>query len=280
VKLLPVTGTIGAEVEGLDARVALSADQAEALRQALYEHQVLFLRGQGLDLQQQKILTEIFGALQQVPYIKPMDEDRFVIRVLKQANEQKVGVFGGDWHSDFSFLKSPPAGSVLCAVEVPPFGGDTVWANQIAAYEALDDEMKILLEGRDAIHTGKPYGVRHAPPPETRSSRSIEMARDDPEADQETRHSAVRPHPISAKPALFVNPIYTTRFADLSEAESRPYLDRLYGHMVRPDFCCRHRWSVGDVAIWDNRTTLHYAVNDYDGHRRLLYRTTFADVGG
>jgi len=123
---------------------------------------------------------------------------------------------------------------------------------------------------------GAPYGVKHAPPPDLKLSRSIRMRRGDSGADRETVHPAVRTHPWTGRRALFVNPIYTTRLEGLSVEESRPLLQRLYGHAVRPEFTCRFRWTPGAVAIWDNRTTLHYAINDYDGQRRLMYRTTFA----
>lgn len=278
----PMTGTIGAEIDGLDLKAAISAALAEALRGALWTHQVVVFRGQHLDIAAQKRLTAVFGSLLRLPYVEPTAEDPEVIAVLKEASERNVGVFGGDWHSDFSFLARPPAGSVLSAVEVPDFGGDTLWANQVAAYDALPPGLREIVDGpdgkgRDAIHVGKPYGVKHAPPEETRAGGSIRMARGDPNADRETHHPAVLEHPRSGRKALFVNPIYTTRLDGMSEAESAPVLEALYKHCIRPEFCCRLRWSPGAVAVWDNRTTLHYAVNDYDGARRLLYRTTFAD---
>jgi taurine dioxygenase len=165
---------------------------------------------------------------------------------------------------------------VLHAIEVPPCGGDTLWANQILAYETLPDDLKTFVTPRRAVHLGAPYGVKFAPPEKTRSGRSIRMTRGDPKADIEQLHPAVRTHPRSARKALFLNPIYTTRFEDMSVEESTPILGRLYSHMTRPEFSCRHRWQAGDLVIWDNRTTLHFAVNDYGGYRRLLHRTTFA----
>ncbi len=275
-QITPVTGNIGARITSLDLSQPLSEDAAEALRGALDSYLVLFLPGQQLDRQRQKEITEIFGPLCKLPYVEPMPEDDYVIAVLKEADEINVGVFGGDWHSDFSFLEKPPAGSLLHAKELPPYGGDTLWANQVRAYETLPDDLRGLVEGKRAVHLGAPYGIKHAPPEETRSGRSIKMSRGDPSADVERFHPAVRRHPRSGKRALFLNPIYTTRFEDLSVEESAPHLQRLYAHMTRPEFACRHSWRPGDLVIWDNRTTLHYAVNDYDGYRRLLTRTTFA----
>ena len=276
-KITPITPNCGARIDGLDLTRPPGEQEAEALRQALYRHHMLHLPGQNLDLAQQKTVTALFGEVLRLPYVAPIDEDPEVIAVKKSASEVKVGVFGGDWHSDFSFLPIPPAGSVLSAVTVPPLGGDTLWANQVAAYEALEHDLKDLLEGRGVIHVGKPYGVKHAPPAETRAAASVKMSRGDPSADEERVHPAVRRHPVSGARALFLNPIYTTRLEGMSEEESAPVLARLYMHMIRPEFQCRHRWRAGDLVIWDNRTTLHYAVNDYDGFDRLLYRTTFAD---
>lgn len=272
--LEPVTPRLGARVTGLDLKRPLSADLAAALRAALARWLVLFLPDQGLDIAALKRATEIFGPIVRVPYIEPSPEDPDVVAVLKEADERGISTFGGEWHSDFSFLERPPGGSLLQAVELPPVGGDTLWADQATAWETLPDDLKAELEGRDAIHTGAPYGVSHAPQGAT--SRSIRIARGDPEADRERAHPAVRRHPTSGRAALFVNPVYTTRLAHLSEEESAPVLARVYAHATRPELCCRHRWRPGDLAIWDNRATLHFAVNDYDGRRRLLRRTTFA----
>jgi taurine dioxygenase len=274
--LSPVAGLIGAEISGVDLSRPVSATVAEGLRRALADHLALFFRGQKLSHADQKRVTEIFGPLSRVPYIEPSRDDPDVVAVLKEAAETKISVFGGDWHSDFSFLEEPPAGSVLYSVEVPPYGGDTIWANQIAAYEALPADLRKAVEGRGAVHTGAPYGVTHRPSPGVKVSQSIRMRRGDPAADRETIHPAVRNHVPSGRRALFVNPIYTTRLDGMTETESRPILQRLYAHAVRPEFTCRFRWTPGCVAVWDNRATLHYAINDYDGHRRLLYRTTFA----
>jgi taurine dioxygenase len=276
-KVEPITRNCGARIEGVDLAGPLDEELAEALRHVLYRHQVLFLPEQRLSLAEQKAVTTLFGEPMQLPYVVPIDEDPQVIAVKKSAAEVKVGVFGGDWHSDFSFLPVPPAGSVLNAVTIPPVGGDTLWSNQVAAFEALDDDTKEELEGRGVIHVGKPYGVKYAPPSATRAAASVRMTRGDPAADEERVHPAVRRHPASGARALFLNPIYATRLEGMSEADSAPLLARLYHHATRPEFCCRHRWRAGDLVVWDNRTTLHYAVNDYDGYERLLYRTTFSD---
>lgn len=274
--IAPMTGWIGAEVGGVDLTQPISEDLAGALRDALYRHQVIVFRSQHLDLARQKALTRVFGPLMRSKYISSgIAGEPDVIRVLKEADEPG-GVFGGDWHTDLSFLEEPPAGSVLTAHEVPPYGGDTVWASQVAAWETLPEPLRLLLDGRMAIHVGKPHGVKWAPPVKDRAGASITMVRGDPEADAERAHPAVPAHPATGRRALFLNQLYVIRLDGLSEAESRPILEQVQRHTIRPEFCVRLRWSAGDVAVWDNFATQHYAVNDYQGFRRLMYRTAFA----
>jgi len=268
-----VTGSLGAEVRGVDLSRPLSHSVADELRRALVDHLVLLFRDQHLTPEQQITFSQLFGPLCRVPYVRPMDGYPDVIRVLKEADERRISTFGNAWHSDFSFLDEPPMASILYALEVPMHGGDTLWINMYEAYEALSDGMKRMLRGLRAMHSGRPYGVTGAPPSDLRTSRSIGIERNNPEADREVAHPVVRLHPESGRKALFVNSIYTGRFEDMSEAESRPLLDYLYQHALRPEFACRFRWQPGSLAVWDNRCTLHYAVNDYDGSRRLLHRT-------
>ena len=271
-----LTGFVGARVAGVDLKAELSGDAREALLDALSAHQMLVFPGQHLDLAAQKRVTALFGDPMQLPYVEPLPEDREVIAVLKEATETNVGVFGGDWHSDFSFLPNPPAGSVLNAVEIPAVGGDMLWASQVAAYESLPKGLRAIVDGRKAVHVGAPYGVAHAPPEDSRSGASIRMTRGDPSADEERFHPAVVNDPRSGRRALFVNPIYTTRLDGMDHAESAPILAELFHHATRPDICCRLKWQAGDLCVWDNRMSLHYATNDYDGTRRLLYRTTWS----
>jgi taurine dioxygenase len=271
----PVAGKIGAEVSGVELSRPIDDAVARALRQALVDHLVLFFRDQAMTPEQQLAFTRLFGRPLRVPYVKHLAEHPDVIAVLKEADERNISTFGNAWHSDFSFLEEPPMGSVLFAREIPSHGGDTLFANMYEAYDALSDGMKRLLDGLRAIHAGRPYG-RGGVPADLKTSRSIAIERDNPAADREIAHPVVRRHPDSGRKALFVNAIYTLRFADMSEAESRPLLDFLYQHCIRPEFTCRFRWAEGSLAIWDNRCTLHYAINDYDGQRRLLHRTAIA----
>jgi taurine dioxygenase len=274
-QIVPLTGALGAELRDVDLAQPIDDARAGELRAALIRHQVLFARDQKLTPESQVALTAAFGVPCRVPYVEPLPDHPDIIAVLKEAWERNIGTFGGAWHSDFSFLERPPAGSVLFALEVPPQGGDTLWADMYRAYGALSDGMRRLLAGRRALHSGHIYGAENPPDPE-KNTKSIGVSRNNPEADIERPHPIVRRHPDSGRDALFVNSVYTTRLEDMSTAESKPLLDFLYEHATRPEFCCRFSWTPGAVAIWDNRCTLHYAVNDYDGHRRLLHRTTFA----
>lgn len=271
----PLTPRLGAEIRGLDAG-KIDDDGFAALYRAWLDYKVLFLRDQRLDLRQLQDFSARFGELMQLPYIKPHPNHPYVIRVLKEADEVGMGTFGGDWHTDFSFLAAPPKASILYAEDIPSVGGDTLWIDMARACDALPGELRDALAGRFAIHSGKPYGVAHAPAVDKRFRGSIEIERNNPEADSETRHPAVCHHPETGESVLFVNPTYTTRIDGYQTAQSDALLGRLYRHCMRPEFGCRFRWSPGTVALWDNRNTLHYAVNDYDGHRRCLYRTTIS----
>jgi taurine dioxygenase len=275
IEVRPVAGSLGAEVSGVDLADPLGNAAAAEIRRAFTEHLVLFFRGQRLTPEQHLSFSRLFGRLSRVPYVKHMTDYPDIIAVLKEADERKISTFGNAWHSDFSFLEEPPLGSILYARETPVHGGDTLFANMYQAYEELSDGMKRMLAGLRAMHSGRPY-AQGGVPADLKTSRSIAIERDNPEADREIAHPVVRRHPESGRKALFVNSIYTTRFEGMSEAESKPLLDFLFQHCQRPEFACRFRWAVGSLAVWDNRCTLHYAVNDYDGQRRLMHRTTVA----
>lgn len=276
IEVEPVSGALGAEIGNIDLSRLLDHETMAEIRQALVAHQVIFFRDQTLTPEQQIAFTARFGPVSRVPFIEPLAGHPDIIAVLKEADERNISSFGGTWHSDFSFLPEPPLGSLLYALEVPEQGGDTLWADMYRAYETLSAGLRRVLDGLGAVHSGAPYGTAAAPPADVRLSRSVKMARGDPAADMETEHPVVRVHPESGRRALFVNPVYSLRFAGMTAAESRPLLDFLQAHATRPELTCRFRWCQGSLAIWDNRCTQHLAVNDYDGRRRLLHRTTIA----
>lgn len=271
---LPVAPACGSFVKGLDVKRATDSDLA-ALSQLLAERGVVFLRDQHLSPEDQVALTARFGEVLRVPYVKHLDEHPDIIAVLKEADEKKISTFGRTWHSDFSFLDQPPSLTILYGREIPPFGGDTLWSSQYAAFDALSPRMQEMMCGLSAVQTGWPHGTK-GPGPNAAVSRSVVMTRNDPTADREVIHPVVRVHPITKRKALFVNPVYTQRFDGMTEEESKPLLSYLFAHATKPEFTCRLQWEVGTLALWDNRCVLHLAINDYDGSRRLLHRTTVA----
>jgi len=273
ISIQPLTPSIGAEISGVDLR-ELKQSTFDTIHECWLKHKLIFFRGQDLNLDDLIQFSQGFGELMQLPYVKPMDGYPQVIRLLKEANEINMGVFGGDWHSDFSFLNAPPMASILYAEQVPPSGGDTLWVNMAQAWQTLPTHLHEKVSGKIAIHTGTPYGVKHAPEESTQFKGSIEITRNNPEADAETRHPAICHHPQTNEEMLFISPTYTTRIDGYDETESRILLQQLYEHCTRPEFSCRLNWQPGTLAMWDNRNTMHYAVNDYDGYRRVMYRTT------
>lgn len=275
-QLTRVSGALGAEIDGVDLSRPITEPVLAEIRRAFADYIVLFFRGQQLTPERHLEITEYFGPVFRVPFIEggvPGYPDILAIR--KEADERKIITFGGNWHSDFSFLEHPPLGTVLYAKDVPPYGGDTLWSNGYLAYDTLSAGMKRIVDGLGAIHAGRTYGT-NVPKAADTTSRSMKISRGNAEADIERVHPVARTHPVTGRKALFINPIYTSRFAEMTEEESKPIIDFLYAHATRPEFTCRFRWARGSVAIWDNRCSLHYALNDYDGHRREMYRTTMA----
>ncbi len=270
----PLTAVIGAEIVGVDLASGLSDATLGQIRAALVEHQVIFFRDQKFSLEDLEKFSSRFGPLLRVPYVEPIDGHPDIIAVLKEANEVRISTFGGEWHSDFSYLEAPPALTLLYAEDVPEGRGATLWTSMYAAYEGLSQGFRQKLDRMRVMHSGHVYGAKRPRSVRMKTSQSMRISRGNPEADEERSHPAVRVHPESGRRALFVNPIYTTRFDGMEEAESRPILDALYVESTRPEYTCSFAWRNGSVAVWDNRCTMHLAVNDYDGYRRLLYRTT------
>lgn len=273
-----VSGALGAEIKGVDLAEPLDEQQAAEIDRAFAEHKVIFFRDQRLTPEQQIAFSARFGKPERMPFIAPLPEYPEIIVVLKEADEERISTFGGTWHSDFSFLPEPPAATCLYALEVPEAGGDTLWADMALAFETLSPGLQAMLKRLTAMHTAAPYyGTQNEELSNYRLSRSMQIARDNPEADFETGHPVVIRHPATGRTALFLNPVYALRFADMTREESKPLLDFLQAHAVKPEFSCRFRWTPGSLALWDNRVTQHLAVNDYDGQRRLMHRTT---IGG
>ena len=267
-------GAGGAEISGIDASRFLGAEVVAELRRALAEHCVIFLRDQDLTPEQQKTFARHFGPLAQTPFIKPLDGHPEMMRIVREAEESKKQNFGGRWHSDMTFSPEPVLGTCLYARESPAVGGDTIWSNQMLAFEALSPALQKTLEGLKVMHSAKrSYGPQGAYADDDLKSMRIKASE---EALKEQAHPCIRTHPETGRSVLFVNWVYAVRFEGMTEEESAPLLDFLNRHSQRPEFQIRFRWRKGSLALWDNRSTQHIAVNDYPGYRRVMDRVTIA----
>jgi taurine dioxygenase len=264
----PVAGALGAEVSGLELARPLDDATVAALRQAWLEHLVLFFRDQALSPAQFLAFARRFGEPIEYPFVRGLDDYPEIIPVLKLEHERVN--FGGVWHSDTAYLDVPPMASMLVAREIPPFGGDTLFANMYLAYETLSDGMKRMLDGLVAVNSSAKADASR-----TREDRMKDRARE-AARDYVAAHPVVRRHPETGRRALYVNVAHTVRFDGMTEEESAPLLAFLFQHQIRPEFTCRFRWRPGSIAFWDNRCAQHHAINDYRGHRRLLHRVTLA----
>jgi alpha-ketoglutarate-dependent taurine dioxygenase len=267
----PVAGALGATVTGLDLTKVSDAGELEGLRRALADHLVVFLPEQRLSLDDLERLTDLLGGRDSTPFVTPLEDRPYVIRVIKERGD--VLNFANAWHSDLSYLPEPPAYTLLHAWDVPDHGGDTVWSNQYLAYESLSGGLKSTLAGLRAVHSaGVAYGTGGLLD-KFKDFTSMDIA-PSPEAYQEHVHPAVVVHPVTGRSTLYVNPVYTTRFEGWTAEESKTLLDHLYRHSINENFTCRLRWAVHTLAIWDNRCTMHNALNDYSGVRREMFRTS------
>jgi taurine dioxygenase len=266
IEVRPIAGALGAEVHGVDAH-ALSVDVVSEIRAAWLEHLVIFMRDQKLTPQALVDLARGFGEPMEYPQLKGLADCPFVTPVMKLEHERVN--FGGVWHSDTTYLETPPMASMLYAVETPPFGGDTLFANQYLAYETLSDGLKRTLDGLVGVSTSTKAEVSKTREDRLRESGATLKA-------LYGEHPVVRTHPETRRKALYVNVAHTSHFKGWTEAESAPLLEYLFRHQVRPEFTCRFQWRPGSLAFWDNRCAQHNPVNDYHGHRRVMHRVTLA----
>ena len=266
-------GSCGAIVRGVDVTRHRSAGEIEAILQLLDEHLVVAFPDQSMDLDRLEAFTDELGGRDITPYITAVDGRPHVIRVIKEPSDELN--FANAWHTDLSYLTAPPAYTVLHAREVPPAGGDTMWANQYLAYETLPDSVKTQINGLQATHSaGMAYGTGgYLEAVAGKSSMTVEPS---PEAHSTETHPLVIRHPRTGRPALYANSVYTTGIEGMDPDEGRALLARLTAHATHPNFTCRLRWEPNMLTIWDNSATQHYAINDYPGERRELFRTSVA----
>ncbi|MEY2969360.1 MAG: hypothetical protein RIQ64_1987 [Actinomycetota bacterium] len=268
-----LTGVFGAEIILDDVR-HLDDSQVAELRALVCEHEVVVVRGQSLDVDEQVALSRRFGPAGPVPFIEPSPDHPEVIKVLKEAADGGAFNFGGAWHSDFSFQPEPPSFTLLFAIDIPPYGGDTLWASMTAAWRHLSEDRRAQLVSVTAVHTARDAYSRKMQPLHSGLS-AMNIVCDDTANDTELHPLVVR-HPETGKEILFFNRAYVRDLLGVDADRVQPLLDWLHGHTTDARFTLRHRWSVGDLVIWDNRSTQHYALNDYAGFRRELHRTTVA----
>lgn len=266
-RIKKISGALGAELSGVDLAAGLDAAGAAEVRQALLDHGVIFLRRQPLTPSQFLRFARTMGEPVDYPFVKGLADHPQIIEVKKLEHETTN--FGGIWHSDTTYLAEPPMGSMLLAKEVPPYGGDTLFASQYAAYDALSATMKRLLDGLVGISSSAKADVS-----KTREDRIKSDGTAEAKKEYRAEHPVVRTHPETGRKALFVNVAHTAGIVGMTDEESAPLLQFLFAHQVKPEFTCRFVWDTDAVAFWDNRCVQHNPVNDYHGHRRVMQRIT------
>jgi taurine dioxygenase len=269
-QIRPVSDALGAEVCGVDLSQPLAPEAADALRRAHGEHGVLFFRDQELTPEDHIRFANSIGEININRFFTPVDGHPQIAEVRKEP-DQKINI-GGGWHTDHSYDQIPALGSILLALEVPETGGDTRFASMYAAWDALSEGLKETLSGLDAVHSSRHvFGKQAVTKQFDELSERFGNAE---EATQDAIHPVAITHPVSGRKALYVNPGFTLRFQGWTTEESRPLLAFLYEHASRPEFTYQFKWATGSIAFWDNRATWHYALNDYQGQKRLMHRIT------
>ncbi|MGC4012459.1 MAG: taurine dioxygenase [Pseudomonas sp.] len=264
----PISPALGAIVSGVRLADPLDDSAQRQIEQALLDHHVLFFRDQPLTPTQQATFAARFGDLHIHPIYPSSPEQREVIVLDTAVTDVRDNAI---WHTDVTFLETPALGAVLAAKQLPPYGGDTLWASGIAAFEALSKPLQRLLDGLTATHD-----ISKSFPQERFGATDADLARleEARKKNPPRSHPVIRTHPVTGRKALFVSDGFTTRINELEPAESRAILDLLFAHFARPEFTVRWRWKENDVAFWDNRVTQHYAVDDYRPQRRVMHRAT------
>jgi len=266
----PLAGALGAEITGLDLR-NLDAKGWEEVHRAFLQYAVLVFRGQQLEPADIMQVGAHFGGPCHYPFVTGMEGFPYIFEVVKEESETIN--FGGNWHSDTTYLRQPPLATLLYAVETPSHGGDTLFTSTRAAYDALSEGMRKTLDMLVGVNSAglKHSGGRHA----LHQRVSAMKIHDTDTADQyESEHPVARTHPETGRKALYCSRSHTIRFRGMTEDESRPLIDFLQAHQTRPEFTCRVRWTPGTLTVWDNRCTQHNAINDYHGQRRRMRRLT------
>lgn len=272
-EIQPTSGALGAELLGIDLAKPLSPAAAGEIRGALAEHGVVFFRDQNITPEQHIAFAEKIATININRFFKSAPGYPQIAEVRKEP-EQKNNI-GGGWHTDHSYDQIPALGSVLLAREVPERGGDTMFAAMWQAYDALSDGLKQTLEGLKAVHSSRHvFGAKARAEKAAQGNDTGERLGNTDAATQDAVHPVVIRHPDSGRKILYVNRGFTTHFQGWTPEESKPLLEYLYAHGAKPEFQTRFQWKQGSIALWDNRSTWHFAINDYQGERRLMHRIT------
>ena len=269
IEVTPISGALGALVTGVELKNPLQEDVFTEIYTAFLKYKVIFFRNQDLNPESQLHFGRMFGRPVIYPFVKGLKDFPEITPILKK--ETDLNNFGGVWHSDTTYQQQPPKATMLYAVEVPEYGGDTEFADQCMALNHLSDGMQKFLSKQKIINIsgkGKVVASRSDVMKHASSGQAVDEFR--------AEHPVVRTHPETKKKALFVNEAHSLQFSSLTLEESTPLLEFLFKHQIRSEFTCRFKWEKGSVAIWDNRCTLHNPINDYHGKRRLMHRITFA----
>ncbi len=264
----PLTPAIGAILRGVNMAERASDDLIADIRQALLDHQVIFFEGQDATPGQQRDFAARFGELHVHPLYDRNAEHPEIMVIDNHVDNPTDNNF---WHTDVTFIETPPMGSILAARQLPPVGGDTMWSSTTAAYRALSEPMKRFLEGLEAVHD---FAYAFTPEGLAGSQAGREQYEKAVAANPPVTHPVIRTHPETGEPCIFVNSVFTRRIKGLRREENRAIMGFLNQHVQQPEFVVRWRWRPGDVAFWDNRCTQHRAVDDFLPHRRIMTRAT------
>lgn len=265
----PVAGSMGAEISGVDLAGDLDNQTFEEIHRALMSHHVIFFRDQRLTPESQAAFGRRFGPLNRHPYVTPLPDAPDVFAIVKEPDD--VHHFGNGWHTDLSYTEKPALATMLYGVEVPPYGGDTLFTNLHLAYEALSDGLQRTLARLTGVYSNaRTYG-----PDAQRFKDGVKAMAVSQQAEiNRVEHPLVRTHPETGRKSLFFSELHLVGLKDMTEAEAAPILGFLARHCARPEFTCRFRWRQGSLAFWDNRCTAHYAIDDFQGMRRVMHRVT------
>jgi taurine dioxygenase len=269
ISVAPLAGALGAEIAGVDLAGDLDNQTFDEIHRALLAHHVIFFRDQALTPESQAAFGRRFGPLNRHPYVTPLPETPDVFAIVKEPED--VHHFGNGWHIDISYLEKPAYGTMLYGVEIPPYGGDTMFVNLHRAYEALSDGMRKTLAGLTGVYSNaRTYG-----PDAKRFKDGVKAMAVTQQAEvNRVEHPLVRTHPDTGRKSLFFSELHLIGIKDMKDEEAAPILSFLAQHCARPEFVCRFRWRNGSLAFWDNRCTAHYAIDDFQGMRRVMHRVT------